>query len=207
MGRDADDDGGERGGRSYDYVVVGAGPAACGLLHGLLRDHDDGNGGHDDLRPRVRRRRPTASCVVESGPATVAPTYARDWPKTALADNATMPMPPVTSPRRRSATWTIGCLTSRSARGPAGGATSTPAWCAIRTSRTTFDGGRGGSGMAHWWRRRVGGCGRRCVKMAGWSSGRRVQNSWTSWGAAEGTTVGNFPLRTSRWRRAGREGG
>ena len=65
---------------SYDYVIIGAGPSACGLLHGLLsREQHNINSKYQTTKRTI--------CVIEVGSQETSSTYAKDWPKAALHTN------------------------------------------------------------------------------------------------------------------------
>jgi len=63
----------------YDYVIIGAGPSACGLLHGLL-SHEQ----HHKYKHQSR-----TICILEAGSSQqqTSTTYAKDWPHTAFYTN------------------------------------------------------------------------------------------------------------------------
>ena len=63
---------------SYDYIIIGAGPSACGLLHGLLSREQHNK--HQTRRITI--------CIIEAGSQQqTSSTYAKDWPKTAFYTN------------------------------------------------------------------------------------------------------------------------
>ena len=67
----------------YDYVIIGVGPSACGLLHGLLSHEQHNNSSKHQTKKRT-------ICLIEAGSSeqqTSTATYAKDWPKTALYTN------------------------------------------------------------------------------------------------------------------------
>lgn len=67
---------------SYDYVIIGAGPSACGLLHGLLsREQHNISSKHQTRRITI--------CLIEAGGSQqqTSTTNAKDWPKTAFYTN------------------------------------------------------------------------------------------------------------------------
>jgi len=64
---------------SYDYVIIGAGPSACGLLQGLLSREQHNISSKHQIR---------TICIIEAGSQQqTSSTYAKDWPKTALYTN------------------------------------------------------------------------------------------------------------------------
>jgi len=64
----------------YDYVIIGVGPSACGLLHGLLSRAEQHN-----ISSKHKTR---TICILEAGSSQqTSSTYAKDWPKTALYTN------------------------------------------------------------------------------------------------------------------------
>jgi len=67
----------------YEYVIIGAGPSACGLLHGLLSNEQ-----HNISNKHQSPKRRTI-CLIEAGSSQqqTSSTYAKDWPKTALYAN------------------------------------------------------------------------------------------------------------------------
>lgn len=64
---------------SYDYIIIGAGPSACGLLHGLLSREQHNK--HQTRRITI--------CLIEAGGSQqqTSTTNAKDWPKTAFYTN------------------------------------------------------------------------------------------------------------------------
>ena len=64
---------------SFDYIIIGAGPSACGLLHGLLSHGQQVNNSSKHQTPRT-------ICVIEAGSQQTS-TNAKDWPKTAFYTN------------------------------------------------------------------------------------------------------------------------
>jgi len=71
---------------SYDYVIIGAGPSACGLLHGLL-SHEQHN-----INSKYQTTKRTI-CVIEAGSHETSTTNAKDWPKTAFYTNTNLSAP------------------------------------------------------------------------------------------------------------------
>ena len=68
---------------SYDYVIIGAGPSACGLLHGLLSREQHNISSKHQTPKRI------TICILEAGSSQqqTLTRYAKDWPKTALYTN------------------------------------------------------------------------------------------------------------------------
>lgn len=71
----------------YDYVIIGVGPSACGLLHGLLSREQQVN---NSSKRQTRRR---TICVIEAGSHETSTTNAKDWPKTAFYTNTNLSAP------------------------------------------------------------------------------------------------------------------
>jgi len=65
----------------YDYVIIGAGPSACGLLHDVLsREQHINSNKHQTPKRTI--------CIIESGAQQqTSSTYAKDWPKTAFTNS------------------------------------------------------------------------------------------------------------------------
>ena len=63
----------------YDYIIIGAGPSACGLLHGLL-SREQHNISSKHQTPRI------TICIIEAGSQETSTTNAKDWPKTAFTN-------------------------------------------------------------------------------------------------------------------------
>ena len=68
----------------YDYIIIGAGPSACGLLHGLLVSREQQV--NNSFKYQTTKR---TICVIEAGSSQQTSTYAKDWPKTAFYTNKT----------------------------------------------------------------------------------------------------------------------
>ena len=68
---------------SYDYIIIGTGPSACGLLHGIL-SQEQHNISNNHQTPKR-----TTICILEAGGSKqqASTTHAKDWPQTALHTN------------------------------------------------------------------------------------------------------------------------
>ena len=68
----------------YDYIIIGSGPSSCGLVHGLLMSNNN-----QQSSAQEQQNHNISICIIEAGQATLhETTYAKDWPKTSLFDNA-----------------------------------------------------------------------------------------------------------------------